>query len=81
MIKAIISNSRRKIFLIGLSHGNLDRLRRDGMEGFICIDGSEHGLSHDIMITAGESEADMLDHLKKFIGPDTKINVDPKLKS
>lgn len=81
MIKAVMAQRGRKLLLIGLSHANLDRLRADGLNGFIRIDGPVIGISHDIMITAGSTEAEIADALSDMIGPDTKIHVDPRLKS
>lgn len=70
-----------KLLVIGLSHRNLDKLREDGMEGFIEIDGGEIGWpGHTILITAGETEAAMASRFEELIGPDTKTTVADKLK-
>jgi hypothetical protein len=70
------------ILLLGLSHANLDKLRADGMKGFIKIKAADiGGAPFDIMSTAAPSEADMADMLSEFIGPETKVHIDEKLKS
>ena len=75
MIKATATGNGRTILLLALSHANLDRLREDGLEGFIKILGEEVGIGKiDIMITAGETEAAIAKGLKRFIGPDTIIH-------
>lgn len=72
----------RQILLIGLSHRNLDKLRADGLKGHVKINGDEVGIAGwDLMITAGESEAAIAHALQEFIGPETKVHVDEKLKS
>jgi len=50
----------KRAFLIGLSHGNLDRLREDKP---IVIDGSQIGLGFDVLIFAGETEESMAQQL------------------
>jgi hypothetical protein len=72
MIKAVARGKDGKhILLIGLSYENLDRLREDGLKGFIPI--KDLGLPIDIIITAGPTEDDIANGLRKFIGPDTVI--------
>lgn len=77
-IKAMLHG--REVLILGLSHGNLDKLRADGLDGYIKIDGGEIGIPFDIMITAGESEATMLKFFQAGIGPGTKLHIDDKVK-
>lgn len=70
----------RTILVIGLSHGNLARLRADGLNGHIRIDGKSKNLPIDIMISAAETEFDIARSLQAFVTADTKVFVDPKLK-
>ncbi len=82
MMKARIKGPDGDIVLLGLSFANLDRLRADGMKGFINIKATDiGGAPFDIMITAAATEADMATMLAEFIGPDTKVHIDEKLKS
>jgi hypothetical protein len=71
----------RKVLMIGLSFGNLDRFRSQPGDTYITIDGKEMGLPMDIMIFSGETEAHMAELMKGTIGPHTKVHIDPKLKS
>lgn len=66
---------------IGLSFGNLDRFRAQPLDTFILIDGKEMGLPHDVMIFSGKTEADMAEMVAQGFGPNTKVVVDPRLKS
>jgi len=78
-IKAQVGD--RELLVIGLSHANLDKLRRDGLQGKIVIDGKELGLDVDIWITAAETEAVMLRSFQDGITEGTKVHIDPRLKS
>ena len=82
MIKAAAFSKKtgRTILLIGLSHANLDRLRADGLNGFIKINGEEMKMPVDVIITAAETESVLAEGLSDLIGPDTEVKVDPKLK-
>ncbi|MBB5051101.1 hypothetical protein HNQ36_001055 [Afipia massiliensis] len=77
MIKARMNNQ----ILLGLSHANLDRLRADGVKGGIHIKGAELLLDFDIYITAAPNEGILLEAMSDMIGPDTKVNIDKRLKS
>ena len=66
---------------IGLSFDNLDKFRAGPCDSYILIDGKEHGLSHDIMIFSGRTEAEMTDMVAGGIGPDTIVHISSKLKS
>jgi hypothetical protein len=82
MIKAIAHDGTGKsILVLGLSFANLDRFRAKPGDTFIRIRGDDVGLPVDIMIFSGETEAHCAETLKDGIGPDTKVNISPKLKS
>ena len=67
--------------ILGLSHANLDRLRADGLQGAIRVLGKDIGADIDIFITAAETEQAMLEAFHDNIGPETKVNIDKRLKS
>lgn len=80
MIKASATGRNgRSYLIIGLSHANLDKLRADGTQGFIKINGDEMQLPIDVIITAGETETTLAADLSEFIGPDTKVHVSKKV--
>ena len=72
-----------QVVMLGLSWANLDRLRADGLKGFMNIRGVDIGVPVDIIITAAETEHEIADLLIRegFVGPDTKVNISDKLKS
>jgi hypothetical protein len=66
MLKALLTDPNGRTFLlIGLSFENLKRLRAKPLDDHIQIDGKALGLTHDIIITAGRTENDILDALKR----------------
>lgn len=67
--------------MLGLSFRNLDKFRAEPIETFIPIDGKVMGLPIDILLFSGETEAHLTDYMMQHIGPETKIHIDPKLKS
>ena len=81
MIKATATLGDRKLLLIGLSFGNLDKFRAEPGDTFIKIDGKEMELPIDVLIFSGTTEADMQKMMAHTIGPDTKVHIDPKLRS
>jgi len=82
VLKATMKVASGTIVLLGLTHKNLDRLRAQGLEGFIKVDGKELGIGDiEIIITAAETEAHMAHALRRWITPETKVHIDPKLKS
>lgn len=82
MIKAIATDGTgKKILVIGLSFGNLDKFRAEPGDTFIRIAGREMGLPIDIMLISGETEAHLAETLAGGIGPDTKVHVSPRSKS
>jgi len=77
MLKAMMEGADgTKLYVFGLSHGNLDRLR-EGRP--ILIEGSEIGLEGRVLIFAGETEQSMARELADYIGPDTITKIDPRL--
>lgn len=81
MIKATATMDDRKVLMIGLSFGNLDRFRREPGDTFIKIDGREMGLPIDVLLFSGETEAHLQTLVQHSIGPDTILHIDPRLKS
>jgi hypothetical protein len=81
LIKATATLGDRKLLLIGLSFGNLDKFRAEPGDTFIKIDGKEMELPIDVLIFSGTTEADMQKMMAHTIGPDTKVHIDPKLRS
>jgi hypothetical protein len=69
MLKAIAHANGRKILVIGLSFGNLDKFRAEAGDTYIAIDGREMGMDLDVMIISGETEADIAETMKGGIGP------------
>ena len=55
----------------GLSAENVKRLQAGQP---IAIDLTEMGIEADVMIFYGETEVDMYNDLKEFIGKDTKVH-------
>lgn len=72
----------QQIVVLGLSFANLDRLRA-GPDGktFIKVVGQDIGVPVDILIFCGETEAHMAEMMQDMIGPNTRVTIDPKLKS
>ena len=81
MIKIKGEIDGRDVLVFGLSHANLDRLRAGGLDGGIHIKGEEMGIAFDIPITAGPSERAMIEVFARGIGPQTRVHIDPELKS
>jgi hypothetical protein len=82
MIKATaIGPNDEKILYIGLSFGNLDKFRAQPLDTVIKIEGKEVGCDHDILIFSGATEEQMMDMMTSGIGPQTKLHIDPRLKS
>jgi hypothetical protein len=68
-----------RLVVLGLSHKNLDKLR-EGQP--IKFNGAAVRLDDDIefLIFAGETEQAMQKEFAQFIGPDTEVHIDPKLR-
>ena len=67
------------LVFLGLSHANLDKLKG----GYpIKFNGEAIGLGNntEFFIFAGESERSMKREFMKFVGSETKVHIDPKLK-
>jgi hypothetical protein len=71
MIKATTIRDGRRLLVIGLSFGNLDRFRREPRDTYIKINGEEMGLPIDVLLFSGETEEAMAKLMP--IGPDTKV--------
>lgn len=71
----------REMLVIGLSFGNLEKFRAEPGDTFIKIDGREMGMSSDVMIFSGETEAACAATIQEFIGPKTKTTVSDRLKN
>jgi hypothetical protein len=70
-----------RLIVLGLSHKNLDELyKKQGRP--ISFKGSTIGLEDDIefIIFGGKDERTMQHDFAKFIGPETEVHIDPKLK-
>lgn len=82
MIKASAKGpDGRTILVIGLSFGNLDKFREAPGDTFIKINGREMGMSSDVMIFSGATEADCAASIAEFIGPKTKVTTSDRLKN
>jgi hypothetical protein len=68
-----------RLVVLGLSHGNLDELRKGRP---IKFSGDTVRLDPDIkfIIMAGETEQSMQREFAKFIGPETEVKIDPRLR-
>jgi hypothetical protein len=67
-----------RIVVFGLSHTNLDELRKGRP---IKFSGSTVGLEDDLefLIFSGESERTMQQEFARFVGPQTELHIDPRL--
>lgn len=68
----------RLIFGLGLSRANCERLLAGKP---IVVDLEQLGGKGEVFIMAGETELTMADQLAQFLGPDTKVTIDPRLKT
>jgi hypothetical protein len=80
MIKFIFDDNRgRKHLGLGISRENVNRLTagkpiRVNLEDLgITVDGA-------VMIYFGETEQELTQAVAEFIGPETKVNIDPRMK-
>lgn len=71
----------RPAIVLGLSHGNLDRLRADGLNGCIAILAEDFNVPFDIIITAAETERELFDAFQGGIGPNTELHLSKEFKS
>lgn len=73
MIKFKVNGAEKPLLGFGISAENVKRLKM-GMP--ILINLKEMGIDADIMIFYGETEAEMAEVIKPFIGPETVIKKD-----
>jgi hypothetical protein len=68
-----------KLVILGLSFKNLEKLK-EGRP--IKIMGDTIGLTSDVefLIFSGETEQSMHKEMQQFVGPDTEVYIDPRLK-
>jgi hypothetical protein len=85
MLKVTLTTANgKKVLLIGLSFGNLDRLREEVGDTFIKIDPVPLGLSHEVLIFSGRTEADLAEIISKTgaeFTPDSRVEISDKLKN
>ncbi|HSR77597.1 MAG TPA: hypothetical protein VLN57_13510 [Xanthobacteraceae bacterium] len=83
MMKALLTKpDGRTVLMIGLSFRNLDHFRAEPLDTFITIDGSDTGgLPIDVVIFSGRTEEELAEAFADRIGPDTKLHIDPRLRS
>ncbi len=63
--------------IFGLSYKNLEELKKGHA---IKINGEEiHAPGFDFLIFCGETEQSMGRELSELVGPNTKVNIDPRL--
>lgn len=81
MINASVKGANgRDLLLIGLSFGNLDQFRALPGDTYIRVDGGKLGLSMDVMIFSGETEAHCVETLSEFTDSTTKVYISDRLK-
>lgn len=71
----------RPTIVLGLSHGNLDQLRADGLNGCIAILAEDFNVPFDIIITAAKTELELFDAFQSGIGPNTELHIAKEFKS
>ena len=82
MIRATLKKpDGRTTLVIGLSFGNLAKFKAEPLDSFIAIDGKLMDLPIDVLLFAGESEGELARFMADRIGPDTKVHIDPKLRT
>lgn len=69
----------RTLLGIGLSFANLKKFRNEAGDTYIRINGAEMGLPIDVLIFSGPTEQQMARQMADKIGPDTKVNIDPRM--
>jgi hypothetical protein len=82
MIKFVFEGKDGRIHLgLGISRENVNRLIA-GKPILVKLPEMREGLSIDgnIMIHFGETERELQKEVAEFIGPETKVNIDPRLK-
>jgi hypothetical protein len=82
MIKATGKGPTGKATLfVGLSFGNLDKLRASPLNSFITISGDEMGVPFDVMIFSGRDESEMFDLVARDVVPGATTHISGRLKS
>lgn len=82
MIKAIGKGANgRDLLILGLAFGNLDKFRAEPRSTHIKINGKEMGLPVDVMIFSAETDSALAAFMAEFIGPDTKVHINDRLKN
>lgn len=77
MLKLVWTDKSNNYYGFGITAENVRRLKaRQPIE----IDLVEMGGQGKIMIFYGETEQTLYEELSEFIGPDTKVHIDPRLK-
>lgn len=68
-----------ELMIIGLSHRNLDELRKGHP---IKCKGADFGCSGDIevLIFSGPTEQAMMREMVELVGPQTEVAIDPRLR-
>jgi hypothetical protein len=68
----------REHLCVGISAENVKRLK-DGKP--LCVNVAEMGLAVNgsIVVFYGDTEQTLYESIKEFIGPDTKVNIDPRV--
>jgi len=78
MLKAAARGKDGEVALIGLSHKNIEEL----MKGRPIKTSCEFlGIKGTLLIIVGKDELEMAKMLEPYIGENTKIHIDEKLKS
>lgn len=81
MIKATMTDENgRTVLMVGLSFGNLAKLKADPMDSFIKIDGASMGLPIDVLLFSGRTEEEMGRFFADKIGLETRVHIDPRLR-
>lgn len=60
------------VIIIGLSEKNLEKLKDKQP---IFFKGGEVGVQQDFLIFYGQTERDLIDEIRPFMGPDTKTRI------
>lgn len=78
MAKGTKNGSEVTVLVFGLSYRNIDLLQKGRP---IRVRGEDINMPGvEVCIFAGEDERTMMAEMDKFIGPDTRVNISPKLK-
>jgi hypothetical protein len=69
----------RTLLGIGLSFKNLKKFHDEAGDTYIRINGADMGLPVDILIFSGVTEQAMARQMADLIGPETQVNIDPRM--